>query len=99
MELQERIKNACEEVTEEMCRKACCSVMHRFRDCLNKLTLVISEFRVTDHCSSILNHSIVVMKFMNYLNNNVVQLISPTLQHQSFDKQCAWIGAKFRYNH
>lgn len=34
-ELQERIEQACEEIPEEMCRKACRSVVQRLRDCLN----------------------------------------------------------------
>ena len=34
-ELQERIEQACEEIPEQMCRKACRSVLQRFRDCLN----------------------------------------------------------------
>jgi hypothetical protein len=35
MELQQIIEEAYEQVTEEMCRKACRSVMQRFCDCLN----------------------------------------------------------------
>ncbi|CAF1096118.1 unnamed protein product [Didymodactylos carnosus] len=34
-ELQDRIKTACEEIPEDVCRKACRSVLGRFRDCLN----------------------------------------------------------------
>ncbi len=34
-ELQDRIKTACEEIQEDVCRKACRSVLGRFRDCLN----------------------------------------------------------------
>ena len=35
VELRERIEEACEEVTEEMCRKARRSVVQRFGDCLD----------------------------------------------------------------
>lgn len=34
-ELQERIEQACEEIPEQMYRKACRSVLERFRDWLN----------------------------------------------------------------
>jgi hypothetical protein len=36
MELQEKIEEACEQVTSELCRKACRSVERRLQDCLER---------------------------------------------------------------
>ncbi len=33
--VEEKIEQACEEIPEQMCRKACHSVLQRFRDCLD----------------------------------------------------------------
>lgn len=36
VQLQNRIEQACTQVTEAMCHEACHSVVQRFRDCLNQ---------------------------------------------------------------
>ncbi len=42
-ELQERIEQACEQIPEDMCRKACHSVLQRFHNCVEKEGQFLSD--------------------------------------------------------